>query len=79
MIRVFLISEILSQHEKKEVMENFYSHKLFRALNKSLRFQCDSVKCDQNDKSFFNLIKILTALKNKSYGKNLQSQKISSS
>ena len=51
-----------------EVIENFYSHKFFISLKYFLPFQCDNEKCDQNDKSFFNLLKILTALKNGSYG-----------
>ena len=48
---------------KKWKLWKVYSHKNFELLQKSLRFQCDSVKCDQNGKSFLDLIKILTALK----------------
>ena len=65
------ISKIQIQKNCDDVSNSFKKicgHKNFELFKKSLRFKCDSVNCDQNDKSFFNLIKILTALKIGSYG-----------
>ena len=63
-------SPYLNGHSmKKWKLWKVCSHKLFELSKKSLRFQCDSVKCDQNNKSFFNLRNSFTAWKNGSYGK----------